>query len=163
MGRIIRLRALRQFIKFCLVGATSTAIQLGIFRILVGLGEPAWVHQIALPHWLTPTIFYILVANCMAFCLAVTNGFIWNRIWTFKGQHSRDARTQYLLFVLVNIVGLIISSAILFVMVRLLHGGMGYSRISAGMIGQLVALPAVAVWNFTANKYWTFAAHPASD
>jgi putative flippase GtrA len=111
-----------------------------------------------MPGWLTHRDFYMLLANSIGFCLAVTNGFIWNRLWTFKGAHRRGTKTQYVLFVLVNIVGLAISGGILFLMVGLLQR-LGCAELLARKLGQPIALPAVALWNFTANKYWTFAGH----
>jgi putative flippase GtrA len=155
----MRLRILRQFIKFCLVGATSFAIHFGTYLYLLQQDAPAWIAQMRMSAGLTPQDVYMLLANSVGFSLAVTNGFIWNRLWTFRGAHVRGTRTQYVLFVLVNIVGLAISGGILFLMVGLLRQW-GYPEMLARKLGQPIALPAVALWNFTANRYWTFAAPP---
>jgi putative flippase GtrA len=166
LDRLMRLGILRQFIKFCLIGATSTGIHLGTYyyflNVLLRHGVPAWISALSLPGWLSPKDLYMQLAYSLGFCLAVTNGFVWNRLWTFKGEHRRGTRTQYLLFFLVNIVGMAMSSTIVFVVVNLLQHW-GYSEILARKVAPLVALAPVAVWNFTANRFWTFAAPPADS
>jgi putative flippase GtrA len=55
-----------RFMKFSLVGASNTLIDLGVFSLLFyGAGVP------------------VLLAHIAGFCLAVANSFIWNYRWTF--------------------------------------------------------------------------------
>src|SRR5262249_14172576 len=64
---------LRRFAKFAIVGASSTLIDMGLFWAMVrqlGWGE---------------TLLMRIVANSISFTLGVTNGFLWNRYWTFTG------------------------------------------------------------------------------
>jgi putative flippase GtrA len=66
------------------------------------------------------------------------------------------------MFFLVNIVGLTLNTAILFAMVALLRRW-GIAEDLARKLGLPIALPVVAIWNFTANRYWTFAAPADGD
>jgi putative flippase GtrA len=141
VDRILQQAVFRQFLKFVIVGFVSTAIHWGTYYILH--------HHRGL---------HILVANAVGFCLAVTNGFFWNRHWTFNGgRHRRRAELQSVMFVLVNLVGLGISTALVALMFHLLSHW-GYPERIASMVGQPVALPVITLWNFFANRHWTFAA-----
>jgi putative flippase GtrA len=153
-----------QFIKFCLVGTISTAINVKLFSVLMaqGLG--------------------VNLSHICAFSLAVTNGFILNRAWTFRQSRTHRMERQYLMFVVVNLVGLALSWSVMrLVGAWLIHwdvshawllqsaparflAGLLNARSEAGVeaarlaysIGELAATPLCAVWNFSANKLWTF-------
>jgi putative flippase GtrA len=147
---------LKQFVKFCLVGAVSTAINIGLGNLFLIWG------------------FGVNLAHVCAFSLAVTNGFFLNRAWTFRKAGSARMQHQYLMFFAVNLVGLGLSWVVMrTVMGWLLHTQLAYTladslsnRIGlvpdptrlAYSLGELTATPLVAVWNFSANKFWTFGA-----
>ncbi len=56
-----------QLLKFCVVGATGYAVNLGVYAALV---DGAGLH-------------YLGAAVC-SFVVAVTNNYTWNRLWTFR-------------------------------------------------------------------------------
>jgi putative flippase GtrA len=129
---------LRQFIKFCLVGATSTTIDVGLFALLRVNGVPR------------------LVAQTCAFTVAVTNGFFWNRRWTFRAVDPEQARRQYAQFYAVNVIGFILNTTLLYLFAHLLISA-GLPKLRAELFGKLAAVPIVAIWNFSASKFWAFA------
>src|SRR5262249_2449646 len=113
------------------------------------------------PWWISATI---------SFCLAVTNGFVWNRRWTFRARGQASLRAQYSMFFVTNVVGLALNLALTkpFLIVftgQLRHIG-GNPKATKVLIASLSAVPFVTLWNFAASKYWTFrpkatpAAHP---
>jgi putative flippase GtrA len=175
LAALARHRDVRQFVKFCIVGASSTAISVAIFTLLYyGLDAaavllrtgrlpdpawlPTWLHQaLALyPNWQHFAERYhiaVPLAETAAFALAVTNGFYWNRRWTFAHARRSSARRQYAQFVLVNVVGLTLDLIIISVTTRLLHPVAGNL---APLLAKGVAISTVVFWNFLANKYWTF-------
>jgi putative flippase GtrA len=155
LWRRIRSRSvLLQFIQFCMVGAVSTVLNLTIFNLLMaqGLG--------------------VNLSHVCAFSLAVTNGFMINRAWTFRRARSHKAERQYMMFIAVNLVGLCLSWAIMrLVGYWLLKSGMATTTVQlfhewtgktpvlerwAYSLGELTATPICAVWNFSANRLWTF-------
>ena len=69
---LLRHRTFRQLVKFGLVGATGFVINVSVFAFCLRVLD---VHY--------------RLAYVFAFCVAVTNNFIWNRVWTFR--HERDA------------------------------------------------------------------------
>src|SRR5687768_6856247 len=164
-GRVTRERrqVALQFVKFCLVGAISTVINVKLFSVLMAHGMG------------------VNLSHVCAFSLAVTNGFILNRAWTFRQSRSHAMERQYAMFVAVNLIGLALSWTVMrLVGAWLMHwdvshawllqsapaqflAGILNARTDAGVeavrlahsLGELSATPLCAVWNFTANKLWT--------
>ena len=64
---LLRRTGTRQLVKFCFVGASSTLIDKGTLWLLLSVTPRT-------PWWISAS---------MSFCLAVTNGFVWSRRWTF--------------------------------------------------------------------------------
>ena len=133
---------LQQFVKFCVIGFSSMIIDVVIAKKLTyGVGL----------HW--------VIAQTISFAVAVTNGFIWNSLWTFRGMGSGKRHERYARFVAVNIVGLILNvfvmkSIFMLFTGRLIH--QGNPDETHWNIAKGVAVVLVAIWNFTANKRWTF-------
>jgi dolichol-phosphate mannosyltransferase len=86
----------------------------------------------------------------LAFCVAVSNNFLWNRIWTFResaeGGHTGFQATR---FFAVSLDGLAVNLAVLALLVDVL----GAPDIPSQAIAIGVAVPV----NFIGNKLWTFA------
>ncbi len=119
-----------QLVKFGLVGVSGYLINLAVFAIFAGsLG----VHH--------------LIAAVLAFGVAVTNNFLWNRYWTF-GPGEGPAHFQAARFFAVSLASLGVN---LVVLQLLISGNMG--ELTAQAIAVAVAMP----FNFLGNKLWTFA------
>ena len=119
----------RQFIKFGLVGASSAAVDFAILNLLVLVFD--------LNVYLSATISFIA---------AVTNGFIWNRLWTFKSQGSKSL--QYSKFVFVNLVGLGLNLLIMYALINYLDLWYNFAK--------AIAIGLVMFWNFYGSKKWVF-------
>ena len=137
---------MRQLIKFCIIGASSTVIDKGIYWILLG----------AFPFvpW--------QVLQTISFCFGVSNGFFWNRRWTFRGQNNASMRTQYSKFFVTNVIGLglnlLITNVFLFFFTgKIIHAANPPK--TTVLIASLCAVPIVVIWNFGASRLWTFKAH----
>ncbi|MBI4599476.1 glycosyltransferase [Candidatus Uhrbacteria bacterium] len=120
-------------IKYALVGASSAVIDIGVLALLVEYGH---VH--------------LLVAAVLSFCVALGNGFFWNKRWTFQNANRRVAR-QYIKFTLTALVGLFLNLLLLSVFVY----GFGLWYVTAKIFTTVI----VFFWNFTVNKWWTFRAY----
>lgn len=136
--RVLQTPLLRQFVKFCLVGATSTTIDLGLFALLRSMEVP------------------LLLAQTLAFSVAVSNGFFWNRRWTFRARDPEQARRQYASFYAVNVVGFTLNTTLLLLFAYLFLAA-GFPQRQAELLGKMAAVPIVAIWNFSASKFWAFA------
>ena len=120
-----------QLVKFGMVGGSGYLINLGVFALLTSnLG----VHHIA--------------AAIVAFAVAVSSNFFWNRHWTFAAGHGH-AGFQAARFFAVSIAALLINLAVL----EALVGGASMGELAAQAIAVAVAMP----FNFLGNKLWTFA------
>jgi len=129
-------RFLKQFIKFGIVGASGSVVDFGTL--------------FTLKEFLA---FNLYVANTISFTAAVCNNFLWNSLWTFRGAYSGRKRRRFLPFVLVSIMGLGINQTILFVF----HEYTGLEAYQYGyLVAKAMATVVVMLWNFLANKFWTF-------
>jgi dolichol-phosphate mannosyltransferase len=120
-----------QLLKFGIVGGSGYLINLAVFALLAGMLD---VHH--------------LVAAVGAFCVAVTNNFLWNRYWTFSPGDG-SAGFQAARFFVVSVAALGLN---LIVLEALVAGG-GTGELTAQAIAVAVAMP----FNFLGNKLWTFA------
>jgi len=139
-------------IKFCLVGASSAVVDNCTKWFLLNRYPDV-------PWWLIATI---------GFCFGLTNGFFWNRHLTFRARDFGSARSQYFKFAITNCVGLLLNLTItkMFLILltqKLVHGENPEPR--TVIFASILAIPFVAIWNFSAAKYWTFRApkEPVQD
>ena len=137
----------RRFVKFCIVGASSTTIQMVTLRVFLWLmGSNADTT--------------VQIGNALGVALAIVNGFYWNRRWTFRKGHTLGAARQFRTFVMVSLVGFGLNNALFglfYVKLRLFPqiAELGGKELQANAC-QLLAIAFVVIWNFTANTRWTF-------
>jgi putative flippase GtrA len=139
----------RQLVKFCLVGLSSTVLDKGSAYVMMTLGETfaPWV-----PWW-------IWTSN--SFTLGVTNGYFWNRKWTFQatGAAHGSAGVQYRKFLLTNFVGYLLNQGFTKLFLIPITGQVVHSQNPDKkhvLLASLLAVPIVVIWNFCAAKFWTF-------
>ena len=120
-----------QLMQFGVVGVSGYVVNLAVFAVLVG---PLNIHHIG--------------AAVLAFAVAVSNNFWWNRHWTFDAKHGH-AGFQAARFFTVSVLALGINLVVLELLVR---GGM------ADIPSQAIAVAVAMPFNFVGNKLWTFVA-----
>jgi dolichol-phosphate mannosyltransferase len=119
-----------QLVKFSVVGASGYVVNLAVYTTLV--------HAF--------TVHYILAA-ILAFCVAVTNNFLWNRHWTFAAREGHLG-FQAARFLTVSLLALGFNRVVL----ELLVSAAGVEKVLAQAIAILAATPL----NFIGNKLWSF-------
>ena len=119
-----------QLFKFGLVGGSGYVINIIAFTLFV---QVLGVHH--------------LIAAVFAFCVAVTNNFALNRVWTFRGTEGHPG-FQAARFLAVSLGALVINIAVLYVLADV----MGLGDVPAQAIAVATAMP----FNFVGNKLWTF-------
>jgi len=119
-----------QLARFCAVGATGYVVNLATFALCT--------RQFGIDY---------RVAATMAFLVAVTNNFVWNRRWTF-GLTGSARRSQALRFLAVSTVAFAFNVVLLQLLVDL--GGL------PEILAQALAVAAAAPLAFAGNKLWTF-------
>jgi putative flippase GtrA len=119
-----------QLIQFGVVGLSGYFVNLAVFALMVG-----------------PVDLHYIPAAVVAFCVAVTNNFWWNRHWTFDARHGH-AGFQAARFFTVSVLALGLNLIVLQLLV------------SAGdmdkVVAQAIAILAATPLNFIGNKLWSF-------
>jgi dolichol-phosphate mannosyltransferase len=132
----IRMRALRTFLRFALVGASGTLVNLGVFSAALHANLNKFV------------------ASPLAVEVSIIWNFVLNNYWTFKERRTRDrVRIKGLKYNLVSIASLGVSFATFTAM------SLFVPRASP-MVDQLVGIVPAVLVNYFLNSYWTFRSHP---
>jgi putative flippase GtrA len=118
-----------QLAKFCAVGASGYVVNLLVY---VALLDGANLH-------------YRLAASG-SFLVAVTNNYLWNRLWTFRRDRGHFGH-QGLRFFAMSLIVYLGNLAILTLLVEL---GLGK------IVAQAIAIVLVTPANFIGNKLWSF-------
>jgi dolichol-phosphate mannosyltransferase len=119
-----------QLLRFALVGGSGYVVNLIVFGLLA---EGAGAHH--------------LLAAVGAFCVAVSNNFVLNRIWTFRARDGH-AGFQAARFFAVSFVGLGFNLMVLELLVSVAD--------LAELPAQAIAVALTMPLNFIGNKLWTF-------
>jgi putative flippase GtrA len=155
---------MRQFLKFCAVGAVNTALDWGL-ALLLTYRTPlprvlgSWLAHVANGFGLAlrPEAAAVFVTKVISSGTATCNSFIWNRRWTFRVRGKQERMSQFARFVTVNLIGMLLNSTITTLIVRpFLPPPPQKPHPLLFMGAQAIATLIVLFWNFFANKYWTF-------
>lgn len=155
----------RQFVKFCVVGLSSTLIDAGLHYALLFV-VPAGQSTIggALGQWLmetfpslfggarVPTDAAFPVLKVPTACLAILNAFYWNRKWTFGLEGSAGRSRQLRRYFLVALSGMALNTFLTTVFNRIVAG---HPKVSWA-VATAIATAVVAFWNFFGSKIYTF-------
>lgn len=161
-----RSKEVERFIKFAIVGAIGAVIDsMSLFILQATILAPVDPNK----------DLKVAVASTIAFFAAVTSNFLWNRYWTYPDSRSRSMRRQMAQFTFINLVGWIgrtvwISTAykwlgaalmpILLPEIQMIRPGYIPSESAEAKLGTmaawLIGVCVVMVWNFLANRYWTY-------
>jgi putative flippase GtrA len=123
-----------QFVRFCTVGASGYAINLAVYAALLIVG------------------LHYLAASALAFVVAATSNYLWNRIWTFRTSDAPLLGQGARAF---TVSALSLGANQLFLLV-LVAAGAGH------LAAQAVAIVLATPFSFAANKLWAFAAEPSA-
>ena len=117
------------YIKFALVGVMNTLLNWSIFFIL------------------TKVELYYIVANVIAYLIATIHSYFWNSIWVFKYNNGSKIKSS-IKFIVLNIIGLLINTIILYVLVDIFN----INKLISLMLTTVI----VMIINYVANKVWVF-------
>ena len=120
---------LKQFLKFVVVGLIAFGIDYGL---LVFFTEICGIN-------------YLLSAT-ISFIISVIFNYIASMRYIYIRKDTLSKRKEFLIFVVLAIVGLIINNILLYIGVEILKWDYRIMKIVAGVI--------VALWNFISRKIW---------
>jgi putative flippase GtrA len=118
-----------QLAKFAAVGATGYIVNLAVYTALLRGAD-----------------WHYIYAATVSFLVAVTNNYLWNRLWTFRDQRGHMG-FQGLRFFTVAVVAYGANLGILSALIAL-----GMNKVAA----QAIAIVLVTPLNFVGNKLWSF-------
>ncbi len=116
-----------QFVKFCLVGVSNTAISLIVYYIFVMISKELYI-----------------VGNAAGFVVSVLNSYFWNSNFVFK---KKDERTKTIVKTFLAYgTNLVIGTGLLYLFVNII----GISEFIAPLLNLIITIPL----NFVMNKFW---------
>jgi putative flippase GtrA len=132
-----------QIAKFGCVGAANFAVDIGILNLLIFLsGTAVGAAYIAF--------------KVISFIFAVTNSYLWNKIWTFKKTDTKETGKEFSQFIIVSVIGLVLNAAVAGFLV-IVVGPMGGIKVKTwASVSAAVASVCVMAWNFIGYKFWVF-------
>jgi len=139
------LQSLVQFVKFGLVGVTSTAVSYGINILVLKLLQPyhlSWDY---------------VAGNVVAFVLSVLWSFYWNNKYVFRkgeGQKRNLGKALLKTYVAYGLTGIVLANVLSWVWINVF----GISKYVAPLVNLVISIPL----NFIINKFWAFRTQPES-
>ena len=149
---------LQQFVRFAIVGVTNVLISFVVFwlcySVLKATGAASDIGKEILAPDLSNSAsqesvsMAAAIATAIGYCAGVLNSYFLNRSWTFAVRERSHA--QFVRFLMINLVGLSISTSLMFVLVDI-HG-------NPYLLTWALTTGVVMLLNFVGIKYWAFAA-----
>ena len=137
----------KRFAKFLVVGTIGAVVDFGTFNLLTAV-----FHLPPVP------------SSILSFLAAVTSNFLLNRHWTYPDSRSKPIWRQAVQFTLINLVGLAIRTPLFAALIPVWRGTLENSGAALAVSGEQLsrnlalgcAVLVVLVWNFVANRFWTY-------
>jgi len=156
-------KEVERFLKFAVVGTIGAALDFGILYLLQATILPP------------KTTANVIIATSISFLSAVCSNFIWNRYWTYPDSRSRPIKLQLVQFTVINVIGWLgreiwvttayhwLGTTLMAVILPeylMIHPGYIPSATAEDKLGTMAAmaigLVVVMIWNFIANRLWTY-------
>ena len=132
-GRAIGLKA----ISFAIVGLVNSAVDLGVFSLAYYYFEQP-----------------IILANVIAWCIAVSGSYVMNTLTTFARESGRKLSMKaYISFALSQVAGLVANTTTVFVA----------SYFMPVLAGKVLAIAASFLVNFSLSHFVVFRKHPETN
>lgn len=133
-----------QFTKFGAGGALNAAIDIGLLNLL------SLIFQI----FSGPLI---ILFNAISLAIAMTNSYLWNKLWTFKKNDASVFQwAEYFKFSGVTLGSVIFGSAVVYFLTTVIGAPQNISPEVWENIAKLASVPPIVAWNFIAYKFFVF-------
>ena len=122
-------------IKYSAVGVSGTLVDLLFLYILVDV-----------------FLYPVIGSAIISFVFAATNNFILNQAWTFKDRAEnmleKKYHIKYVKFMMISVIGLCFTVIFMYILHTVFF--VWY------MLAKIITSAVVLLWNYYANKNWTF-------
>ena len=123
----------KQFIFFCIVGASNTIVAIAVYSILASLGDFK--------------DFTLVIFSAIGDIAGAVNSYLWNRYWVFKESEVTTGKSV-LKFAVTFGIYLAISALLVGLCLTLLPINK--------YLAKIIVLPVTMTVNYLMNKFWTF-------
>lgn len=138
-----KIPVLFQLVKFVLVGASNTFVDLGILNILM-----------LITGFFSGAIYSLFKA--FSFICSVVNSYFWNKFWTFEKRETKVGLGEFAKFFLIAGIGFFLNVGIASLIVNVIGPQFGLSKEVWANIGAFLAIFVVFMWNFSGYKFFVF-------
>lgn len=114
------------FRRFVAAGVLSVSVDFAVLILLISLGA------------------HPLLANLLSFPSGIATNYALHRRWTFRS--SAPVRAELLHFLVVSLTGVVIAQVIIW----------AWMTIGGYMIGKLLSIAVVFMWNYSMSRGWVF-------
>lgn len=134
---------LLQFLKYCLVGVISVLFDLKVFEFFI---------------WIFGSSVGILAgtAKSISFLIATFSKFVGNKYWTFEKPDKTAIRQEFISFLIITFLGLIIDVGGYFFFYRVVGPQFGLSINLWSKVSVILSGVFAAIWNFLGYKFIIF-------
>ena len=137
ISRVTGGRETGRLTRYLVVGGLSTAVDFAVLTLLKSLGLPT------------------VLANSLSYSAGTVVSFSLNRLWTYSDARSKPIPLQFLQFLTISLCGLLFNTGIVLLVTSALNQFFNGPN-SSYLPAKIVATFVVFVWNFVANRLWTF-------
>ena len=121
-----------KYAQFSLVGTSNTLVDVGVFNLLL---------------WSTHSPELLVAYNVAALVLANANSYLWNILWTFRGQARHDAR-QVGMFTVQGLLNVGVGNALLWLVAHGLGAHTDLSPLLSGNVAKVVSMVVASTLSF---------------
>ena len=138
-----RFPSLRQFSRFMIVGTLNTAIDFSSLNIL------------SMAYGITAGLV-VGGINMPGLTLALTNSYLWNKFWVFKGLGNGSIFKDISLFLAVTVLAILINSGIVIMVTTYIAPLAGITAEGWLNVAKVVATAVSMFWTFFGYKFLVF-------
>ncbi|MDP9427321.1 MAG: GtrA family protein [Actinomycetota bacterium] len=135
-------RFARRFSKFSVVGLINAVVDLAVLNLLL------WAYPTEEP-------WQFVLYNFVALVLANVNSYVLNSLWTFRGQ-ARPGLKQGGLFALQALVGVVVSSALFWLLVHYTLNSTALSPVVAGNVAKVISTVIASTLSYFVQRHVVF-------
>ena len=129
--------------KFIAVGQSNASIDMGItnlFIIITNIDSGA----------------YYILFKCISFICALLHSFVWNKFWSFECSDRTKVARQFVMFVVVAVIALIVNVVTAHIIVNIIGPQWGLSSRIWASVGVLSSAIFSIIWDFYGFKVLVF-------
>ena len=132
-----------QFGKFIAVGQSNAAIDIGVLNLLILFTD-------------IDSGIHFSVFKGISFVFAVVNSFLWNKFWSFGSKEKDGMGRQFMKFIAVALIGLLINVSVASLVVNYIGPQWGLSTRVWANVGVLSSAVFNMIWDFYGFKVLVF-------